>query len=143
MLPKHVETSKNVNPTIGKSVKWDVRIIDPKIIQYEFKPRGETETELRQCDGDAPGSASAIAEEDPVSKNEQSDKKVAGFVEKAGAPGKSSDQEPPGERSAESFGRGAANGEIYWKQGLMFRKKPRSGKRPVFPEWAHTASSAK
>ena len=92
---------------------------------------------------DAPSSASAIADEDPVSKNEQPDKKVAGCVEKAGPPGKSSEQEPSEERSEESFGRGAANGEIYWKQGFMFRKKPRSGKRPVFPEWAHTASSAK
>ena len=67
MLPKHVETSKNVNSTIGKSATWDVRIIGPKIIQYEFKPRG---------------SASAIAEEDPVSKKEQPDKMVAVFVEK-------------------------------------------------------------
>ena len=82
MLPKNVEILKNMNSTIGKFAKWYVRIIDPKIIQYEFKPRGETETEMRQGDGDAPGSASAIAEEDPVSKNEQPDKKVAGFVEK-------------------------------------------------------------
>ena len=31
-----------MNPTIGKYAKWYVRIIDPKIIQYEFKAKGET-----------------------------------------------------------------------------------------------------
>ena len=40
--------------------------------------------EMRQGEGDAPGSASAIAEEDPVSKSEQPDKKVAASVEKVG-----------------------------------------------------------
>ena len=45
MLPNHVEASKNMNSTIGKFAKWDVRIIEPKIIQHEFKPRGGTETE--------------------------------------------------------------------------------------------------
>ena len=76
--------------------------------QTHHPPSRQRLMEMRQGEGDAPGSASAIAEEDPVSKNEQPDKKVAGFVEKAGAPGKSSDQEPPGERSAESFGRGGS-----------------------------------
>ena len=42
MLPKNVETSKNMNSTIGKFAKWYVRIIDPKIIPYQFKSRGET-----------------------------------------------------------------------------------------------------
>ena len=42
MLPKNVEILKNMNSTIGKFAKWYVRIIDPKIIQYEFKSRGET-----------------------------------------------------------------------------------------------------
>ena len=43
MLPKNVEIlKKNMNSTIGKFAKWYVRIIDPKIIQYEFKLRGET-----------------------------------------------------------------------------------------------------
>ena len=31
-----------MNSTFGKFAKWYVRIIDPKIIQYEFKARGET-----------------------------------------------------------------------------------------------------
>ena len=31
-----------MNSTIGKFAKWYVRIIDPKIIQYEFRSRGET-----------------------------------------------------------------------------------------------------
>ena len=31
-----------MNSTIGKFARWYVRIIDPKIIQYEFKSRGET-----------------------------------------------------------------------------------------------------
>ena len=31
-----------MNSTIGKYTKWCVRIIDPKVIQYEFKSRQET-----------------------------------------------------------------------------------------------------
>ena len=31
-----------MNATIGKFAKWYVRIIDPKIIHYEFKSKGET-----------------------------------------------------------------------------------------------------
>ena len=31
-----------MNSTIGKFAKWYVRIIDPKIIEYEFKSKGET-----------------------------------------------------------------------------------------------------
>ena len=42
MLPKNVEILKNMNSTIGKFVKWCVRVIDPKIIHYEFKSKGET-----------------------------------------------------------------------------------------------------
>ena len=42
MLPKNVEILKNMNSTIGKFAKWYVRIIDPKIIHYEFKSKGET-----------------------------------------------------------------------------------------------------
>ena len=42
MLPKNVEILKNMNSTIGKFARWYVRIIDPKIIEYEFKSKGET-----------------------------------------------------------------------------------------------------
>ena len=31
-----------MNATIGKSAKWYVRIIEPKIIRYEFKSKGGT-----------------------------------------------------------------------------------------------------
>ena len=31
-----------MNATIGKSAKWYVRIIEPKIIHYEFKSKGAT-----------------------------------------------------------------------------------------------------
>ena len=31
-----------MNSTIGKFARWYVRIIDPKIIEYEFKSKGET-----------------------------------------------------------------------------------------------------
>ena len=41
MLPKNAEILKNMNSTIGKFAKWYVRIIDPKIIPYEFKSKGE------------------------------------------------------------------------------------------------------
>ena len=42
MLPNDVEILKNMNATIGKSAKWYVRIIEPNIIYYEFKSKGET-----------------------------------------------------------------------------------------------------
>ena len=42
MLPKNVDILKNMNSTIGKFAKWYVRIIDPEIIYYEFKSKGET-----------------------------------------------------------------------------------------------------
>ena len=43
MLPNNVEILKNINSTtIGKFSKWYVRIIDPKIIQYELRSRYET-----------------------------------------------------------------------------------------------------
>ena len=42
MLPKNLEILKNMKSTIGKFATWYVRAIDPKIIQDEFKSRGET-----------------------------------------------------------------------------------------------------
>ena len=41
MLSKNVESLKNMNAQIGKFAKWYVRVMDPKIINYEFKSRGE------------------------------------------------------------------------------------------------------
>ena len=42
MLPKNLETLKNMNGTTGKFAKWYVRVIAPKIIDYPIKARGET-----------------------------------------------------------------------------------------------------
>ena len=42
MLPKNLETLKNMNSTTGKFAKWYVRVIAPKIIEYPIKARGET-----------------------------------------------------------------------------------------------------
>ena len=42
MLAKNVETLKNMNATTSKFAKWYVRVIDPKVIDYSFKARGET-----------------------------------------------------------------------------------------------------
>ena len=42
MLGKNVEVLKNMNSTIGKFAKWYVRVLDPQIIRYTFKSRGET-----------------------------------------------------------------------------------------------------
>ncbi len=41
MLAKNVETLKNMNSSTGKYAKWYVRIIDPKIIEYSFRAKGE------------------------------------------------------------------------------------------------------
>ena len=41
MLPKNVETLKNMNATTAKFAKWYVRIIDPKVIEYSFHARGQ------------------------------------------------------------------------------------------------------
>ena len=41
-FPKNLEVLKNMNATIGRYARWYVRIIDPKIIQYQFNSRGET-----------------------------------------------------------------------------------------------------
>ena len=40
-MPRNVEVLKSMNGTIGKYAKWYVRVIDPKIIQYQFTSRGE------------------------------------------------------------------------------------------------------
>ena len=42
MLPKNLETLKNMNSSTGKFAKWYVRVIAPKIIDYPIKARGET-----------------------------------------------------------------------------------------------------
>ena len=42
MLPKNLETLKNMNSSTGKFAKWYVRVIAPKIIDYTFEARGET-----------------------------------------------------------------------------------------------------
>ena len=42
MLPKNLETLKNMNSSTGKFAKWYVRAIAPKIIDYTFEARGET-----------------------------------------------------------------------------------------------------
>ena len=42
MLAKNVETLKNMNGQIAKYGKWYARIIDPKVIPYEFKSKNET-----------------------------------------------------------------------------------------------------
>ena len=42
MLGKNVETLKNMNGQIAKYGKWYARIIDPKVIPYEFKSKNET-----------------------------------------------------------------------------------------------------
>ena len=42
MLPKNLETLKNMNSSTGKFAKWYVRVIGPKIIDYPIKARGET-----------------------------------------------------------------------------------------------------
>ena len=42
MLGKNVETLKNMNATTSKLCKWYVRVVDPKVIDYSFKARGET-----------------------------------------------------------------------------------------------------
>ena len=50
MLPKNVETLKNMNSTTSKFAKWYVRVVDPKIIDYSFTARGETVTAQKfQC----------------------------------------------------------------------------------------------
>ena len=41
MLPKNLETLKNMNTTTGKYAKWFVRVIDPKVIDYSFQSRSE------------------------------------------------------------------------------------------------------
>ena len=41
MLPKNTETLKNMNATTGKFAKWYVRVVDPQIIDYSFKAKGE------------------------------------------------------------------------------------------------------
>ena len=42
MLPKNLETLKNMNSSTGKFAKWYVRVIAPMIIDYTFETRGET-----------------------------------------------------------------------------------------------------
>ena len=42
MFAKKVETLKNMNGTTSKFAKWYVRVVDPKVIDYSFKSRGET-----------------------------------------------------------------------------------------------------
>ena len=42
MMPKNVETLKNMNASTSKFAKWYVRVVDPKIKEYSFKSRGET-----------------------------------------------------------------------------------------------------
>ena len=41
MLPKNLETLKNMNSSTSKFAKWYVRVIAPKIIDYPIKARGE------------------------------------------------------------------------------------------------------
>jgi hypothetical protein len=41
MQAKNVETLKNMNGSTAKFAKWYVRIIDPKVIQYEFQAQGK------------------------------------------------------------------------------------------------------
>ena len=43
MLPPNVEILENMNSMYGPYCKWYVRIIDAKIIPYQFKSRDETE----------------------------------------------------------------------------------------------------
>ena len=40
-LPKNIESLKNMNSTNGKFAKWCVRVVDPKIIPYEFRSKDE------------------------------------------------------------------------------------------------------
>ena len=41
MLAKNVKTLKNMNATTSKFAKWYVRVVDPKVVDYNFKARGE------------------------------------------------------------------------------------------------------
>ena len=41
MVSKNVETLKNMNGGTAKFAKWYVRIIDPKVIQYQFQAQGK------------------------------------------------------------------------------------------------------
>ena len=41
MTPKNTETLKNMNSTTAKFTSWYVRVLDPKVIDYSFRPRGE------------------------------------------------------------------------------------------------------
>ena len=65
-LPKNVEILKNMNSTIGKFAKWYVRVLDPKIIEYEFLSKGalknytsQKQKDVQEEEEPAPGSASA------------------------------------------------------------------------------------
>ena len=50
MLPISVETLKNMKGTTSKLAKWYVRVVDPKVIDYSFKSRGETvAAQMFQC----------------------------------------------------------------------------------------------
>ena len=50
MLPKNVETLKNMNGTTAKFAKWYVRVCDPKIVDYSFQSRGEkVDAQKFQC----------------------------------------------------------------------------------------------
>ena len=42
MIPKNVETLKNMNSTTAKFAKWYVRIQEPTVFSYTFASRGET-----------------------------------------------------------------------------------------------------
>ena len=41
VLPKNLETLKNMNATTAKYAKWFVRVIDPTVLDYSFQSRGE------------------------------------------------------------------------------------------------------
>ena len=41
MVAKNTETLRNMNTSTAKHAKWYVRILDPKIIEYQFTSRGQ------------------------------------------------------------------------------------------------------
>ena len=42
MRSKNVETLKNMNSDTSKFAKWYAHVLDPKVLDYQFSPRGET-----------------------------------------------------------------------------------------------------
>ena len=64
-LPKNVEILKNMNSTNGKFATWNVRVLEPKIIEYEFSSKGglknytgQNQKDVQEEEEPAPGSAS-------------------------------------------------------------------------------------